>query len=250
MKRKSLIPLIIFCACSLFSCKKNDSVSTAVVPNKLKLYIEDNSQNPNNTIDTFAVTYDADNRITSLVSPVQKEIFTYSSSSFTTDLYINSALSIHEILFLNSQLYVDSTFQYNNTSDTTTEKYIYNGKLITSMTTYDYSSINGSQFDTHDDYVYDNNGNVITDTTTDEYGNLLITTSTYLSQTVSFSVAPYFLPLQAKNLISTLIETDGLGDTFASITFTYVFDSKGRVTKQTATDSVSGFIVVKEFVYD
>lgn len=249
MKLKSLTALTIVCACALFSCKKSSNSNSTNNPNKLKLYIEDLSQTPANEIDTFTVTYDADNRITALTSLKEKFVYTYSSSSFTLDLYDFNALSIHEILFLNNQSYIDSTFQYDNTNDTTTEKYIYTGSLLTSLTTYDYTTLGGAQFDTQDEYQYDNNGNVTTDTQTDQYADVTITTATYGSQLLNFSINPSYYPLHSKNVPITQTVTDGLGDTEAAITYTYTFDSKGRVTKQTATDSVSGYILSKIFVY-
>src|SRR5579862_6035311 len=191
MKWKPLTALMTLCLCALFSCKKNGS-STANDPNKLKLYIEDLSQTPANEIDTFTVSYDGENRITALTGSKIKTVYTYGQSSFTLDLYDLSTLSIHEIFYLNSQMYVDSTFQYDNTNDTTTEKYTYSGSMLTGLTTYDYTAAGGAQFYTQDQYVYDNNGNVTTDTQTDQYGNLTITTYTYGSQLMNVGINAFY----------------------------------------------------------
>ena len=249
MKKKFLIAHIIFYACAFFSCKKSDNNTTPNNPNKLKLYIENLSQTPYNTIDTFTVSYDGDNRITALTSSTEKFVYTYSNKSFTLDDYENNVLSVHEILFLNGQSYVDSTFQYDNTLDTTTEKYNYNGKLLTRITDYNYS-ISGTQIDEQEDYTYDNNGNVITDTQSDGYGNInTISTYTYTGKVLNFSTEPFYFPVKSIDIPATQIQTDGSGNTLASITYAYTFDSEGRVTSETDTDSVSGYIVVKDYVY-
>ena len=250
MKLTPLIAFTIVCACALFSCKKNSNSTSPNDPNKLKLYIEDLSQAPENKIDTFTVTYDADNRITAVTAPDLRFVYTYGSgASFTLDLYVLNALSIHEIYFLNNQMYVDSTFQYNDTNDTTTEKYVYSGTRLASLTDYDYTTFGGAQLYSEDEYQYDNNGNVTTDTQIDQYAGVTITTSTYGSQILNFSISPSYSAMLSKNVPLTQVQTDGYGDVNASITYTYTFDSKGRVTKQTATDSISGYIASKIFVY-
>jgi len=114
-----------FVLCLLASCKKNSDKGPTGITNKLKLYIEDARATPYNSIDTFSLTYDNDNRITSLRSKTLQFVYAYPSNGFTMDLYESSHLSIHEIGFIKGN-YVDSTFQYNDTFDSTTEKYIYN----------------------------------------------------------------------------------------------------------------------------
>ena len=42
------------------------------------------------------------------------------------NIYNGIVLSIHTINYLNDSQLVDSVFQYNNTHDSTTNKYIYN----------------------------------------------------------------------------------------------------------------------------
>ena len=57
--------------------------------------------------------------------PGVKQVYKYNvDGSFSLDLYDDGTnLSIHENFFLNSSKLVDSTFQYDDTQDTTTEKY-------------------------------------------------------------------------------------------------------------------------------
>jgi hypothetical protein len=232
------------------SCKKDTNNSTANNGvNRLKLYIEDDRQTPVGVIDTFTVTYDARNRITGLVSPALKTLYTYSSNTFTCDLYENNVLSIHYIAFINGQSLVDSTFQYDNTSDTTTEKYLYSGKILERLTDYNYSTA-GSTIETQDDYVYDANGNLTTDTQSDGYGDIYsITSYTYSSSPLNISVRPFYFALQSKDFPATVSQSDGLGDTLDEVTYSYKFDSSGRVTSETDDDTVNNYIVVKTYVY-
>src|ERR1022692_1597036 len=161
MKWKALIVPVLLLAL-FYSCKKDSSNNTPNNPNKLKMYIEDATNTPLNEIDSFSFTYDGDNRITSLYSSNIKTVYTYSSNnSFTLDLYTYGVLDVHEIAFINSSSFVDSTFQYDNTNDSTTEGYLYSGNTLMRETTYFYSKSSGSQINTQDDYTYDNNGNMI-----------------------------------------------------------------------------------------
>lgn len=251
MKWKTLIaPAILFALYSLSSCKKDSSNNAPNNPNKLKMYIEDATNTPLNEIDTFNITYDGQNRITSLYSSTIKTVYaSNSNNSFTLDLYTYGAFNIHEVAFINSSLLVDSTFQYNNTNDSTTEGYVYSGKTLLRKTTYDYSKSTGAQIDTQDDYTYDNNGNMIKDIQSDGFGDVnTISTFTYGNQLLNFSTSPIYFPVQSKNLPATQTQTDGGGNLIATVTYSYVFDSAGRVTKE--TDAVdNGESVVKTYVY-
>jgi hypothetical protein len=165
----------------VFACKKNSGTTSSGSTDKLRLYIEDLqlAGSGSEEIDSFNVTYDNQNRITSLASPDLRFLYTYSSQSFTLDLYENNALSIHEIAYINSASYVDSTFQYNDTNDTTTEGYAYNGAKLIRLTSYVYSS-SGTMVETRDDYTYDNSGNMVKDVQSDGNGNVnQVSTLTY-----------------------------------------------------------------------
>jgi hypothetical protein len=198
------------------------------------MYIEDARNTPLNVIDSFSITYDNNNRIVGLASPNLKTVYTYNANtSFTMDLYVNNQLNIHEIGWVNGNLLVDSTFQYNNANDSSTEKYTYSGKLLTRKSTYLYSAVTGSQLDTQDDYSYDNNGNAVKDIQSDGNGNVyIISTLTYTNQLLNYSIsAPYFVPL-SKNLPATEVQTDGSGNAIGSVNITYVYDNSGRVKQQ------------------
>lgn len=247
-------PLMAFVASLFFlaaiSCKKSESSGGNNTSNfnKLKLYIEDGSQSSYNAVDTFAVSYDGDNRVTALSSPNLKFVYTYAGNSFNVDLYEFNQLQVHEIDFINSTSLVDSSFQYNNTNDSTTEKYVYSGTMLTKKLEYIYSKVSGSQIDAEDDYTYDNSGNMIKDVSSDGNGNInSVSAFTYGTTAVNVLTGPVYLP-HNKYLPLTQTQKDGSGNLIATVTYTYTFDSKGRLTQETDTLN-NGEIVIKKYVY-
>ena len=249
MKLKPLLATILWLVLYSFSSCKKDNSNTTNNSGKLKMYIEDARNTSFGEIDSFNVTYDGSNRITGLISDNLKTLYSYSNNSFTLDLYTYGQLSVHEIFYINSSSLVDSTLQYNDTNDSTTEKYFYNGKLLTKLITYDYSKLAGAQIFSEDDYAYDNNNNLIKQVNSDGYGNInTISTITYTSKLFGFSINPIYLPVFSKNLPATQTQTDGSGNPIATVTYTYIFDSSGRVTQETdALDN--GESVIKSYVY-
>ena len=239
-------------ACALFflaSCKKNNGNDSNGNPNKLKWYIESFSSGTSTETDSFAVAYDNEDRITGLSSPILKFVYAYpTSKTFTLDLYEYGQLSIHEIAYINSSQFVDSTFQFDNTSDTTTEKYTYTGSLLTQEKTYDYSSL-GSSISSQDDYTYDNNSNLARDVNSDGSGYVnTIATFTYTTTPVNVRISPTYYPLASKFLPATQKVTDGSANLIGTITYTYTFDSRGRLTRETDTIS-TGEVATKTYVY-
>jgi YD repeat-containing protein len=243
----TLISLLVFLAA--ISCKKSQTTGNNNSSNKLKLYIEDGSRSSYNAVDTFTVSYDGDSRITALVSPNLKFVYTYATNSFNVDLYEFNQLSVHEIDFINSSSFVDSSFQYNNTNDSTTEKYVYSGNMLTKKREYIYSKITGSQIDLEDDYTYDNSGNMIQDILSDSNGNVnSVSAFTYGTAPVNVVAGPIYFPVLSKYLPLTQTQKDGSGNLIASVTYTYTFDSKGRLTQETDTLN-DGEIAIKKYVY-
>jgi hypothetical protein len=233
----------------LVSCKKNSGTNASGNANKLKTYIETDQVSGTVQSDTFSVSYDNDNRLTGLISPNLKEIYTYQSKSYTLDLYVNGALSIHENFYINGSALVDSTLQYDNTNDTTTEGYVYNGTILTTLFTYNYID-NIASIDTRDDYTYDNSGNLLKDVQSDGYGDVnLIYAYTYTTNPVNVRVNPTYYPLQAKYLPATLKLTDGFGNSQGNISYAYVFDSANRLTKETDTAD-NGDVATKTYIYE
>jgi hypothetical protein len=243
------LALVALAVCLLASCKKNSGTNANGNPNKLKMYIETDQAGGTVLTDTFYVSYDNNNRITGLTAPQLKFVYAYQSKSATLDLYEYNQLSIHEIFYINSASVVDSTLQYNNTNDTTTEGYDYSRSLLTTKFTYTYSG-GGSSIDSRDDYTYDNGGNLLKDVQGDGYGTVnTVYTFTYTTHPVNVTINPTYQPLQAKYLPATQTLTDGTGTLLGTITYSYTFDGSGRLTKETDA-ATNGDTAVKTYVYE
>lgn len=245
-----IIPLALAGFALLFSvssCKKDNAASNNSVVDLPKTYTEDvTSPNLGHDVETYNLTFDGNNRLTSMISTTPdrlKFIYTYSSNnSFTLDLYESGQLSIHNIYWINSIGFVDSNFQYNNTQDTSTEKYIYNeSKQLIQEKQYDYSSASGSVLWQSAQYVYDANGNMITET---ENGTT-ISTEYYPDLEVSFTLGGAYFP-HSKNLPKT--ETINSGGDISTVTHTYTFDDKNRLTSEKAVAD-DGEIAIKTYGY-
>ncbi|HVM87055.1 MAG TPA: hypothetical protein VMT76_02630 [Puia sp.] len=246
--QKSATSILLFSLLFIFSCNKTNNPNSNNL-NKVKLYIEDATQTAYNEIDTFTLSYDNQDRIISLESPIIKQTYTYGSgNSFSMDLYTYGAWSIHEIFYLNGSAIVDSTLQYNNTSDTSSEGYLFSGTTLLQKKEYIYSS-SAVQIDTQDDYTYDNNGNMTKDVQSDGNGNVgTVITYTYTDKPLNPLVTPKYFTLQSKNLPATQTQVDGYGNPLLTITYSYNFDNQGRLIKDTETYD-NGDVVVKSYVY-
>ncbi len=233
--------IILFASCQ--KEKSNDPNDSPLV--KLKTYTEDYYDGSTHNIITFNVSYDNSNRIISLISassPGDKFVFQYSGNNYTMDLYNSGTLSIHEVFFLNSNSLVDSSFQYNDTSDSSTEKYIYNSsKQLITLKEYDYSKQYGSDLWNATNYTYDNNGNVITET--DDFS-----TTTYEYYPSLLNNLPPLVPYYqaSKNLVKTATVNNG-GD-ISTLNHTYTFDASNRLSSETIIAD-TGESVVKTYTY-
>jgi len=248
MKNTTLIALLL-AVVFLPACKKNGGTGANGNSNKLKWYIEDAINGASHVTDSFSVSYDNQDRLTGLTSPALKFVYAYPTpATFTLDLYEYGQPDIHEIAYINSAGFVDSTYQYNNTYDTTTEKYIYSGGLLTREKTYDYSGGVPGLF-RQDDYTFDKDGSMIEDVNTDGYGNInYISDFTYTDKPLSVRINPTYFPQPSKFLPATQKVTDGSGNPIITITYGYDFDSHGRLTKETDTGS-DGEVATKTYVY-
>ena len=248
MKMIRLVLGTILCI-AIASCQKEFSVSnpTGTTPtpfNRVKTYTEDLTSGGTHSVTTFDLSYDNSNRLVSMISetdPGDKFIFKYGSGSYTGDIFNSNALSIHEVFFLNSIPLVDSTFQYNDTNDSTTEKYIYNSaKQLVTLKEYDYSLLTGSVLANTTNYKYDSNGNQIS--ATDDY-SVVLYDYTALANTLVIG-APYF-PVN-KNLVKTT--TYSFGVSTIILNHTYTFDGSNRLSTETITDSAT-YTFIKTYTY-
>jgi len=235
--------------CLIISCKKSGNSNSSAGQNRIKTYVEAVHGTAFDQTDTFNLGYDADGRLTSMTSTNLKFSYAYNgTSSFSLDLYENGHLSIHELALIKGGTVVDSTWQYNDSHDTTTEKYVFNGNVLTSKITFDYSG--GLPFvQTQDNYSYDNNGNLVKDVQGDGTGAInSVTTYTYTNKAFQLAITPTYFPAQAKYLPATMTITDGSGNPTATVTYSYVFDSAGRVKQETDAAN-NGSSVIKSYIY-
>ena len=243
--KKNFSFFVIISSLIFFSCKK-ENPATPDNADKIKSYTETVTGPSDNYSATFNFTYDSQNRITSMFlvsAPTEKFVFTYNSDSQVSVDILGSMGPLHEDIFLKNSV-IDSTFQYNETQDTTTEKYVYNGSnQLTKLYEYDYS--NGNVFLSNTTtYTYDSNGNVVKTTDTN---NQVETFEYYPDLVNSMPVLSPGMPSKKSNLVKTHTVTSN-GYPVDTVTSTYTFDDKNRIS--TVTDSSSTQIVVtKTFTY-
>ena len=162
------------------------------------------------------------------------------------ELISDNAFDLHVDYFLNSQSLIDSTFQYNNTNDTSTEKYVYNpARQLTRLYEYDYTTVAGSSLWNRTDYTYDGSGNLIKEEDIDNW------VTTYEYYTDKRYVMPQVLPFQASNDKISLVKKAVLtipGVTPIIVNFTYTFDSKDRISTAKEEGS-NGYTIIKTYTY-
>lgn len=218
---------------------------TSNVSQRVKTYTEDIVSDTNHLSVTFNLSYDANGRLISMISaasPGDKFLYQYSGNTVTMDHYNSNVLSIHEIVYLNSSSFADSTIQHSE-GDTTTEKYIYNSanQLIT-IKEYDYTTAGGSQLYGTYSYVYSADG----DATRESYSGFgsYVNTFEYYTQLNTPSVGFDFLP-RNKHLVKTTHYTSGGPQT---LNHTYTFDSNNRLTIEKIVSS-EGFTATRTYTY-
>ena len=213
---------------------------------KVKTYTEDYAALSGHTIITYNLSYDSKDRIKSLISTSNegdKFVYNYdSANTFTVDIYNSNKVSIHSIYFINSLSLVDSSLQYNDTRDTTTEKYFYNSeKQLVRRNMYAFGEEVGSVIETTHSFSYDGNGNMLKDSTN---GNV-ISYDYYLDLPNSLTFnQPY--STANKNLVKTTTSVQG-GETYI-LNHTYTFDDLKRLTSEKVVGN-NGEVVVKRYTY-
>jgi hypothetical protein len=251
MKKIALFAAVVTIALS--ACQKEAS-NTSPLPAaslRVKTYTEDvRSAALGNVVVTFNLSYDGNDKLISMIDAANagnKFVFAYTSSSkYTMDLFVNNIFELHVDYFLNSQLQPDSSFQYNNTNDSSTEKYVYNpAHQLTTLREYDYSAVTGSSLWNTTAYTHDGAGNLIR--SEDGDGNVY----TYEYYTDKVYLMPQAMPVltatQKVNLLKKLTLTIG-GTVEGTVDNTYTFDSKDRVS--TIRDEYSnGDLIIKTYTY-
>lgn len=208
----------------------------------VKTYTEDITTASGNLKVTFDLKYDISDRIVSMISRANagdKFVYQYSANKFTMDLFNSNVLSIHMDCFLNNMQLIDSSLQYNDTRDTSTEKYSYNSaKQLTQKKEYEYNRSVAILIDKIA-YEYDAVGNVVIET-----GLSATTTYTYATQVNNLNFGQIYFS-QSKNLPTKTI-TSGAGG--GTINHTYTVDSLNRVTSEKAISN-DGNVLIRTYTY-
>jgi hypothetical protein len=246
MKKTLLLPtlLVIF----LFTACKKSNDTPAGNGSLPKTDTEDSRSSGFNSVTTYNLTFDGNNRITSMAAipdpSIVKFIYKYTgTTSLTMDLYNSNVLGVHEILWLNASSKLDSTFQYNDTNDSSTEKYIYNAdKQLIQIKNYNYY-YSGAILDHTTDYSYDNTGSATTESNSDGTS----TSYTYFTDLPNtLNLGQLFFP-QPKYFIKTA--TSSSGGSPITATHFYTFDGSNRLVKDSASTTGVDAIVIKSYTY-
>jgi len=247
---KLILPLalIIFAA-----CKKDKSADNSTAANaKVKTYTEDiTSPGGGHVTATYTLSYDINGRVTGLLvaPPIDFEIkYIYNTGiDYSVEIYNSNVLNIHQDVFHNANSFLDSTFEYNDTKDTTTEKCFYNANnQLIKTNEYVYSAITGSSLTNSVTYTYDADGNMVQSNGTDGISEL------YEYYPDPFMVYPLLrasdgIATQKHHLIKTHSTTiNGYPDESAS--FTYTFDEHNRISTEKGISDDST-VVIKTYTY-
>ena len=254
MKRCTLLFFKLSVIVLFASCQKEPVPNEPATPlAKVKTYSENlTSSYLGHIAFNYDISYDADNKLISAIStsaPGTKLLLTYpSTSKYYTDFYENNILQIHEDFFLNSNSFIDSTFQYNNTKDSSTEKYFYNtNNQVTKIKEYSYSKITGSELSNTVTNTYNADGDLVTSADTNK-NNETYEYYTDLNYTAPLVFGPANINSTKKFHLIKKHTFSSNGSFVTSSDNTYTFDSNNRISteKQTFTD---GSILLKTYTY-
>ncbi len=244
---------VLFLSSFFISCQKEIVVDDlpGAVSLKLKTYIEDARNTPYNSIDTFNVTYDSQDRILSLVSNSSggKFLYEYNMGNYALEIKDHDHVIIRDVSYINGAGLVDSTFQVNDTQDSSTSKLIYNlNKQVIEERSYIYSLVSGATLDGISYYTYDANGNATTYVEKTASGEMISTTTyTYNNILNTVFLTPSYHPLPFKNLpITKSVYFPGSGS--ETSTTEYTLDSSNRVIMEKETVA-GGVFVIKRYEY-
>ena len=252
MKSFTLFAAAAMVVVALSSCQKETNSNNPLPAQSLKIktYTENvTSAVFGNSVTTYNLSYDGSDRLVSLVdaaNPGNKFIYAYpSSSKYTLDLFADNIFELHVDYFLNSNSLIDSSFQYNNTSDSSTEKYIYNpAHQLIKLYEYDYYG-NGPELWNTTTYTYDGAGNLLKSEDIDDF------VYTYEYYTDKLYLMPQLIPItvpnQKANLLKKVTLTES-GTVQGSATSTYTFDGKDRISTE-RIDYSDGDVVIKTYTY-
>ncbi|MEJ7587601.1 MAG: hypothetical protein WKI04_08575 [Ferruginibacter sp.] len=161
-------------------------------------------------------------------------------------------LIIREVAFVNKDLLIDSSFQYNDTNDSSTHKYLYNSnKQLIQEKFYGYTIAAGAKLFQKNDFTYDNNGNLNKEIESDEFGKTNSITTYLFNNVVAsvFTLSTAYYPVLFNNLPISKTISYPSGNTTQTVNITYTFDNNHRITTETQSTSQS-IKVIKKYFYE
>ncbi|MDB5278035.1 MAG: hypothetical protein JWR61_2990 [Ferruginibacter sp.] len=252
---KKILTAVFFFATLLLlnACKKDSSSTTSAAADRVKTYtIDVNQPGVFHETVTCNVSYDDNNRIaglTSTTSAADRFVFSYpSANKFSMDIFGSNVITLHEDSYINGSGLLDSTFQYNDTQDTSTEKYIYNtaNQLVT-FKEYYYSAVTGSELNNITTSTYNADGDLVSETDTDNNRNdyEYYTDQSYVSPLITGLPSP---DAGKKHHLVKKQTVSFNGTASGSVDYTYTFDSSNRISTQKLTGS-DGSIAITTYTY-
>lgn len=221
-------------------------IDTLQVSDRIKTFTQDISTSSIQYSETFTLTYDNSGRVINLVSAqIPGNYFNYNyaaDNTYTLDIVQDSISSIHIKYFLNSFSLVDSSIQWNDANDTSTEKYTYNSsRQLVNLKQYNYTLAGGSVLYNSHDYSYDSNGNLSEETD----GTSTTKYDYYTNYLNNISIGERYFYTNTHLTKTTYYAT---GSSNGKLDHTYTFDSNNRVLTEKQVSS-AGDVILKTYTY-
>lgn len=233
------------------SCKKDKDAGSSG-RQRLKSYTEEiTAVGQGHTVETFNVSYDGQERITSIVSttkPGHRLEYTYiDNNKFTYEQIEDNKLMLHRDYFINAEIgKVDSTYQYNIQNKKISFKYFYDkDNKISRQKEYLINPYLPPVWYNTIDYAYDIKGTLTKRTETSPAEITYVYDAEYKNTTLT---EPGYIPSQ--ELLPTHTYKIQFGIT-TTTEYTYTYDDKGRLSIEKAVeyDGSRQKVTVRTYTY-
>lgn len=191
---------------------------------------------------TFNLVYDTQSRLTlmqSASSPGDRFEYAYYASRFSMKLFNANVESVYAEYYFSGSDRIDSSMQYNEDKDTTTEKYGYNAAgQLASITEYEYSTSGGSVQTDKTTLTYDSKGNI----TKEQSSQGTFTYTYYDDLKTPFNIwGPY--QKATPNLVKTATQNGVV------VNYKYTFDSIGRLILMEQRSDTQAIVMFTKYTY-